>query len=103
MKQNWCIILLSFSVLFSKDKNLDVNHMFVQYNGLTTKCIIDSIDNNLLYFIPEDSVDQKTISLKDVYYAYNDFDRVFYYSWSFNENLNRICLLYTSPSPRDDT
>ena len=90
MKQNWCIILLSFSVLFSKDKNLDVNHMFVQYNGLTTKCIIDSMDNNLLYSIPEDSVDQKTISLKDVYYAYNDFDRVFYYSWSFNENLNRI-------------
>ena len=64
--------------------------MFVQYNGLTTKCIIDSMDNDLLYFVPEDSVDQKTISLKEVYYAYNDFNRVFYYSWSFNENLNRI-------------
>ncbi|MBT5782624.1 MAG: hypothetical protein HOI03_05595 [Candidatus Marinimicrobia bacterium] len=90
MKQNWCIILLSFSILLSKNKNLDVNHMFVQYDGLTTECFIDSMDTNLLYFVPKDSVDQKTVNLKEVYYAYNDFDRVFYYSWSFNENLNRI-------------
>ena len=63
--------------------------MFVQYDGLTTECFIDSMDTNLLYFVPKDSVDQKTVNLKEVYYAYNDFDRVFYYSWSFNENLNR--------------
>ncbi|MDP6168663.1 MAG: hypothetical protein QF780_01525, partial [Candidatus Marinimicrobia bacterium] len=27
---------------------------------------------------------------KDVYYVYNDFDRIFHYSWSFEENVRRI-------------
>ena len=90
MKLNWCIILLSFSFLHSSNRDQDVNHMFVNYNGLTNECFIDSIDKEYLFYIAKDSVDTDSISLNDVYYAYNDFQRIFFFSWSFEENLRRI-------------
>jgi hypothetical protein len=76
--------------MFSKDINKDVKHMFVKYDGLTNECFIDSIDEEYLYFIPKDSVDKDSILLNDIYYAYNDFGRFFFMSWSFEENLRRI-------------
>jgi len=90
MKLNWCIILLSFSFLIGRVTEKDVNHMFVDYTGLTNDCYIDSIDYKYLYYVAKDSVDKDSILLSDVYYAYNDFDRLFYISWSFEENLRRI-------------
>lgn len=90
MKLNWCIILISFSCVYSKDKNKDVSHMFVKYNGLTSECFIDSINEEYLFYIAKDSVDKDSVLLSDIYYAYNDFDRLFYISWSFEENLRRI-------------
>ena len=64
--------------------------MIVGYKGTTTECFVDSIGYQYLYFIPKDSVDSDSIKLKDVYYIYNDFDRVFHYSWSFEENVRRM-------------
>lgn len=90
MKQIWCIILFTFSILFSETSEKDVNHMVVDHDGNTREGFIDSIGYEYLYLIPRDSVDRDSIKLKDVYYAYNDFNRVFHYSWSFEENLRRI-------------
>ena len=67
-----------------------MKHMIVGYKGTTTECFVDSIGYQYLYFIPKDSVDSDSIKLKDVYYIYNDFDRVFHYSWSFEENVRRM-------------
>ena len=64
--------------------------MIVEYNGATTEGFVDSIGYQFLYFVPKDSVDMDSMALKDIYYAYNDFNRVFHYSWSFEENVRRM-------------
>jgi len=64
--------------------------MIVQYKGGTIECFIDSIGYEYLYFVPKDSVDIDSIKLKKVYYVYNDLNRVFHYSWSFEENVRRM-------------
>ncbi len=90
MKHFHCIFIFITSILFSETKKTDVKHMIVEYKGRTTECFIDSIGYEYLYFTPKDSVDKDSMKLKDVYYAYNDFNRVFHYSWSFEENIRRI-------------
>ena len=64
--------------------------MIVEYNGATTEGFVDSIGYQFLYFVPKDSVDMDSMALKDIYYVYNDFNRVFHYSWSFEENVRRM-------------
>ena len=64
--------------------------MFVEYSGLTNECFIDSINDEYLFYVAKDSVDKDSILLSKVYYAYSDFDRIFYVSWSLEENLKRI-------------
>jgi len=78
------------TILWSNSKDLDVKHMVVAYKGNTIECFIDSIGYEYLFFTPKDSVDLDSIKLKKIYYAYNDLNRVFYYSWSFEENLRRM-------------
>ena len=90
MKHFGCIFIFIISLLWSNSSELDVKHMIVGYKGTTTECFVDSIGYQYLYFIPKDSVDSDSIKLKDVYYIYNDFDRVFHYSWSFEENVRRM-------------
>ena len=90
MKHFGCIFIFIISILWSNSSELDVKHMIVGYKGTTTECFVDSIGYQYLYFIPKDSVDSDSIKLKDVYYIYNDFDRVFHYSWSFEENVRRM-------------
>jgi len=83
-------MLFNFSVLFSNNTEKDVNHMVVDKVGNTIECYIDSFGYEYVYFIPKDSVDRDSINLNKIYYAYNDFNRIFHYSWSFRENLKRI-------------
>ena len=64
--------------------------MIVDFEGKTTECFVDSLGYQYIYFVPKDSVDTDSVKLKDLYYVYNDFDRVFYYSWSFEENVRRM-------------
>ena len=64
--------------------------MVVDKVGNTIECYIDSFGYEYVYFIPKDSVDRDSINLNKIYYAYNDFNRIFHYSWSFRENLKRI-------------
>jgi len=90
MKQIGCIFLFIISFLRSDSAKLDVKHMIVEYNGATTEGFVDSIGYQFLYFVPKDSVDMDSMALKDIYYAYNDFNRVFHYSWSLEENVRRM-------------
>ena len=89
MKHLWCIFIL-YNILWSRSLNKDVNHIIVDHKGNTIECFIDSIGYEYLFFIQKDSVDMDSMKLKKVYYAYNDFDRVFHYSWSFEENVRRM-------------
>ena len=84
------IFIFIISFLFGKPNDLDVKHMIVDYSGKTTECFVDSLGYQYIYFIPKDSVDTDSMKLKDVYYVYNDFDRIFHYSWSFEENIRRM-------------
>lgn len=90
MKQFWRIFILITSCAISDTTDSDVKHMLVDYSGKTKSCFIDSISSTYIYFVLKDSVDTDSLRINDIYYAYNDFDRVFHYSWSFQENLRRM-------------
>ncbi len=82
------IFIISFAC--SKSLETDVKHVIVDYDGNTTECFIDSMGYQYLYFIPQDSVDIDSMELKNIYYVFNDFNRVFHYSWSFEQNVKMI-------------
>ena len=74
--------------------------MIVKYKGETITCLIDSMGYNYIYFTMKDSVELDSMKRKDAYYIYSDLNKVFHYSWSFNENIqrmeNRTGILYTT-------
>jgi len=90
MKQITSIFLITFSIIFAEDVKLDINHMIVMLDGETLICNIDSISNHKVFFHQKYSLENESIELKKVYYIYNDFNRVFHYSWSFGENIRRM-------------
>ena len=90
MKLIASIFLLTFSLVASDTTHTDVNHMIVKFDGETLIGSIDSINRKNVYFIQKDSAEYDSLLLKDVYYIYNDYDRIFYKSWSFEQNLNRM-------------
>ena len=90
MKHFGCIFIFNISLLWSDAIPTDVKHVVVDHKGMTIEGFVDSIGHQYIYFVPKDSVDMDSMKIKDVYYAYNDFDRIFHYSWSFEENVRRI-------------
>ena len=90
MKQMAIIILFVISATFADSQNKDVNHMIVKYTGETLVGSVDSIGQEFVYFVQQDSVDTDSIFLRDLYYIYNDFDRIFHTSWSFDQNIKRM-------------
>ena len=100
MKQFASIILFIYSFLWSKNDHNDVQHIIVKYNGESIVGYIDSIGYDLLYYTPKDSADLDSIHLRHVYYAYNNYKKIFHYSWSFMENIrmmvDRPATLFTS-------
>ena len=89
MKQNGFIFIL-ISFLWSDQTNNDVNHLIINYKGEAIDCFIDSIGYEYLFYIPKDSVDMDSIKIRKIYYAFNDINRIFHYSWSFEENVRRM-------------
>ena len=90
MKQIVTILVFIFSFLWSQIESKDVEHVIVKYNGESIVCYIDSIGYNLMYYTPKDLTELDSINLRHVYYAYNDYQKVFHYSWSFQENIRRL-------------
>ena len=100
MKQFASIILFIYSFLWSKNDHNDVQHIIVKYNGESVVGYIDSIGYDLIYYTPKDSADIDSMHLRHVYYAYNNYKKIFHYSWSFMENIrmmvDRPATLFTS-------
>ena len=100
MKQFASIILFIYSCLWSKNDHNDVQHIIVKYNGESIVGYVDSIGYDLLYYTPKDSADTDSMHLRHVYYAYNNYKKIFHYSWSFMENIrmmvDRPATLFTS-------
>ena len=100
MKQFASIILFIYSCLWSKNDHNDVQHIIVKYNGESIVGYLDSIGYDLLYYTPKDSADTDSMHLRHVYYAYNNYKKIFHYSWSFMENIrmmvDRPATLFTS-------
>ena len=100
MKQFASIILFIYSCLWSKNDQNDVQHIIVKYNGESIVGYIDSVGYDLLYYTPKDSADTDSMHLRHVYYAYNNYKKIFHYSWSFMENIrmmvDRPATLFTS-------
>ena len=93
------IFLFIISVLWSNSQYTDVQHVIVKYNGKSIVGSVDSIGMEFVYFYSKDTGDSDSLYLRDVYYIYNDFNRVFHSSWSFEQNLqkmnNRTGTIYT--------
>ena len=100
MKQFASIILFIYSCLWSKNDHNDVQHIIVKYNGESIVGYLDSIGYDLLYYTPKGSADTDSMHLRHVYYAYNNYKKIFHYSWSFMENIrmmvDRPATLFTS-------
>ena len=78
-------------MLFSKVvDDTDVKHMIVLFSGKTITGYVDSINVAKVHYKLEDSLSPEIIPTWKVYYIYNDFDRIFHYSRSFDENMKRI-------------
>ena len=99
MKQMMSIFLFVISVLWSNSQNTDVQHVIVKYNGESIVASVDSIGMEFVHYFSKDTGDSDSLYLRDIYYIYNDFNRVFHSSWSFEQNLqkmnNRTGTIYT--------
>lgn len=84
------IFLFVISFSWSNEPETDVVHMIVKYNGETITGAIDTISREYVRFVPKDSVDFDSMVVRDIYYIYNDFDRTFHYSWSYEQNLEKM-------------
>jgi hypothetical protein len=71
----------------------------VKHNGESIVASVDSIGMEFVHFVSKDTGDSDSLYLRDVYYIYNDFNRIFHSSWSFEQNLqkmtNRTGTIYT--------
>ncbi len=91
MKQIMSILVFVSGNLFSQFNGaFDVKHTIVKYDGETFIGYIDSIGYDLMFYTPKDSSELDSLRLRKVYYAYNDYQKVFHYSWSFMENIRRM-------------
>ena len=88
--KHFCCIFIFISILLPNSDDQDVKHIFFNYKGESIECFIDSVGYNFFYFTPKDSVDRDSLKLTDVYYSFSDLNRVFHYSWSFEENIRRM-------------
>jgi len=99
MKQMMSIFIFIISVLRANSHDTDVHHVIVKYNGKSIVASVDSIGMEFVYFVSKDTGDSDSLYLRDIYYIYNDFNRVFHSSWSFEQNLqkmnNRTGTIYT--------
>ena len=93
------IFLFIISVLWPNSPNTDVQHVIVKYNGESIVASIDSIGIEFVHYFSKDTGDSDSLYLRDIYYIYNDFNRIFHSSWSFEQNLqkmnNRTGTIYT--------
>lgn len=75
------------SLLFGET---DVNHIIVYLNGETETVLIDSMNQDWIYYKTPQTETSKIVSTEKIYFIYNDFNRILYYGWHLRESLNRV-------------
>ncbi|MBL7013767.1 MAG: hypothetical protein ISR83_05065 [Candidatus Marinimicrobia bacterium] len=80
-------LIIFCSFLFG---NTDVNHFIVYFNGETESVLIDSLNEDWIYYKLNLSEESKVVSTEKVYFIFNDFNRMYYYGWHLKTNIDRI-------------
>ena len=68
----------------------DVNHAIVYTNGFTELGLIDSLTADSVYYFDFDEEKHNVIPLKKVYFIYNDFQKLFYISYSLRQRIELV-------------
>lgn len=68
----------------------DVNHVVVFFDGHTEVGLIDSMNSKSIFLTRNTTHQQAVLPLADVYFAYSDYDRLFYVSSSFGSRMDQI-------------
>ena len=90
MKRILEIFIFSLAFLSADSLDTDVNHVIVDHRGNTIVAIIDSIDLDRVYYKSKNNGETSTMDIENVYFIYNDYDRIYHYDWCYYENLRRI-------------
>lgn len=81
------IFLILFLLSGQVRASTDVNHVIVKLNGNTWATLIDSMTSDHVYTIDPETGIQRKIPLKSVYLIFNNFNRLFYISSSFQDRV----------------
>lgn len=80
------IILFSHSFLFSNY----IQHVIIGLDGSSHVGMIDSMNTESVFISPNDSNEQKTLTLNDVYYIYGTNGKLFYISPNYVDRIDLI-------------
>ena len=90
MKHYFHILILIFAFFWNVYLFADVNHVIVYTNGLTDIGLIDSLSADSVYFHDFDIKKHRAEPLKRVYFIYNDFQKLFYKSYSLRGRIELL-------------
>ena len=68
----------------------EVSHVIVYTNGITELGLIDSLSADSVYYFDFDEEKHNIIPLKKVYFIYNDFQKLFYISYSLRQRIELV-------------
>ncbi len=68
----------------------EVKHIVMNLDGTSVVGLIDSMDTDSVYIAPEDTLQQQSILLDDVYYIYNSLGKLYYISPNYKDRLGLI-------------
>jgi hypothetical protein len=67
-----------------------VKHVIVFTDGTTRMGLIDSLTTDSVYYYDTDREQKEVLSLKKVYFIYNDFNKLFFFSPSLHDRLDYL-------------
>ena len=79
--------LIPVIFLLSPCFSSEVQHVIVFNDGSSIVSLIDSMDLETIHFRDNDSGEQYSKEMKDIYYIYSDFNKAFYFSPSIYDRL----------------
>lgn len=87
MKSIHCLLILLFS-LVSSGLSEEVQHVIVFFDGTSKVSLIDSVNLERIYYRDNDTGQQHSTEMKNIYYIYSDYNKVFYFSPSIYDHLD---------------
>ena len=90
MKHYFHILILLIVFALKTTAYAEVSHVIVYTNGITELGLIDSLSADSVYYFDFDEEKHNVISLKKVYFIYNDFQKLFYISYSLRQRIELV-------------